>query len=125
MDQVLKVRMHRETKSESVSSLAMRTWLPALSVPLLLMIATTVSAQQIVPHQVRLQSHAGRFAITGRTVIWTDTASAAAGHQLARYLEPATRLTFRVVSSGAAPARSISLRRDRSLARVGEEGYLL
>ena len=103
----------------------MRTWLPALSVGLLLLTATTVSAQQIVPQPVKLTPHDGRFAITERTVISTDAASAAAGHQLARYLEPATGITFRVVSSGTVPTRSISLRRDRSLTRLGEEGYLL
>jgi hexosaminidase len=82
-------------------------------------------AQHIVPQPVKQTARAGRFAITKSTVISTDAASAAVGRQLARYLEPATGFTFQVRASGPAPARSISLRRDRTLERLGEEGYLL
>jgi hexosaminidase len=104
----------------------MQTLLSVLTVGLVLV--TTIvdaSAQRIVPQPVRMTTHPGRFVITPQTVISTDAASAAIAHQLARYLEPATGITFRVLSSVKAPARSISLRRDRSLARLGEEGYLL
>ena len=103
----------------------MRTLMSALSTGLLLVTAADVSAQQIVPQPVSVATHAGRFTITPRTVIATDAASAPIGRQLANYLEPATGFSFRVVSSGAPPAGSIVLRRDRSLTRLGEEGYLL
>ena len=103
----------------------MRTFLSVVSIGLVMMTTADASAQQIVPEPVKVSRQAGRFLITPRTVISTDAASAAAGQQLARYLEPATGINFRVVSSGTAPPRSISLRRDRQLTRLGDEGYLL
>ena len=110
---------------ESVSSLAMRTILSVVSIGLVLMMTADASAQQIVPEPVKWSKQAGRFLITQRTVISSDAASAVVGRQLARYLEPATGIDFRVVTSGTAPPRSISLRLDRRLARLGDEGYLL
>ena len=79
----------------------------------------------IIPQPVRVTPAAGTFRLTGRTVIWTDPRSAPLGHQLARYLEPATGFSFRVRSGGAAPAGAIVLRRDRTLKRLGAEGYVL
>ena len=103
----------------------MRTILSVVSIGLVLMMTADASAQQIVPEPVKWSKQAGRFLITQRTVISSDAASAVVGRQLARYLEPATGIDFRVVTSGTAPPRSISLRRDRQLARLGDEGYLL
>ena len=74
---------------------------------------------------MRLSTGTGQYILSKRTVISTDAASASIGHQLARYLEPATGITFRVQTTGPAPAGSISLRRDRTLTRLGDEGYLL
>ena len=82
---------------ESVSSLAMRTLLSVVSIGLVMMTTADASAQQIVPEPVKVSRQAGRFLITQRTVISTDAASAAVGQQLARYLEPATGINFRVV----------------------------
>ena len=79
----------------------------------------------IVPQPVKLTERPGQFTITSQTVIWTDRASAAIGHQLARYLEPATGFRFRVQTGGTPPARSIALRRAVSLKRLGSVGYLL
>lgn len=79
----------------------------------------------IIPRPVKSTPGSGAFAVTPETVIWTDAASAAIGHQLARYLEPATGFVLRVRTGGTAPARSIALHRDRSLTRLGVEGYLL
>ena len=84
-----------------------------------------VMGQHIIPQPVKQTARAGRFTITERTVISTDAASISIGHQLARYLEPATGIVFRVQTGGGAPAHSISLRRDRTLARLGDEGYVL
>ena len=79
----------------------------------------------IIPEPVKMTRGAGAFALTRDTVIWTDAASAPIGHQLARYLEPATGFVLRVHTGGPVPARSIALRRDPSLTRLGAEGYLL
>ena len=72
-----------------------------------------------------LTPRAGHFRLTPRTIIWTDAASAPLGHQLARYLTPATGFTLRVRVSRALPSRGIVLRRDRRLSRLGAEGYAL
>jgi hexosaminidase len=79
----------------------------------------------IVPEPASVTIRQGRFVITSRTVIWTDRAGAAVGRQLARYLEPATGFTLRVVTGGAPANGSIALRRDPSLERLGSEGYVL
>jgi hexosaminidase len=79
----------------------------------------------IIPAPVSMTTGAGHFALTDRTIIWADASSTVLGHQLARYLEPATGFNLRVQSEGRPPAGSIALRRDRSLARLGAEGYLL
>lgn len=79
----------------------------------------------IVPLPVKLTEKTGHFTITRRTVIWTDRASQSIGEQFARYLEPATGFTLRVQTGGAPPARAIAFRTDRSLHRLGDEGYLL
>jgi hexosaminidase len=86
----------------------------------------TTAAIAVVPRPAQVTPQAGRFALTGRTAIWTDQASAAVGRQLAGYLEPATGLALAVRTAPAAPpAGAIVLRRDASLARLGPEGYLL
>ncbi|HEX5473510.1 MAG TPA: beta-N-acetylhexosaminidase, partial [Vicinamibacterales bacterium] len=87
--------------------------------------AAAQPAVSVIPRPVSVTEHAGHFTITPRTVIWTDAASAPVGRQLARYLEPAMGFTLRVKVGGARPARAIALRRDRSLGRLGPEGYLL
>jgi hexosaminidase len=82
------------------------------------------SSIAIIPMPVSVTPGGGRFILTTRMVIGTDQASVAIGHQLARYLEPATGLTFRV-QPAAAPAGSIHVRRDPTLKRLGPEGYRL
>jgi hexosaminidase len=79
----------------------------------------------VVPQPVKVTERSGQFRVTSRTVISTDHGSSSIGRQLARYLEPATGFTFRVQSGQAVPARSIALRLDPSLKRLGPEGYLL
>jgi hexosaminidase len=79
----------------------------------------------LIPQPVTLTPRTGRFQITARTVIWTDAASARVGRQLARYLEPATGYTVVVRSGGSAPTGAIVLRLDRTLRRLGAEGYTL
>ncbi len=79
----------------------------------------------IIPQPVKVIPGSGRFPLTPKTVIWTDQASSSIGHQLARYLEPATGFTLRVQSTGNAPAGAIELRRDPTLKKLGTEGYTL
>ena len=79
----------------------------------------------VIPRPASITARAGEFLITPRTVIWTDAASVAIGHQLARYLEPATGILFTVRTEGAPPPRAIVLRRDPTLGRLGAEGYAL
>jgi hexosaminidase len=103
----------------------MRTLTAALAAGLLWLPPADAVAQQVIPQPVKLTSRAGQFTLTPATVIWTDPPSAALGHQLARYLEPATGFTLRVQSRGSVPGRAIVLRRDRGLQRLGPEGYRL
>ena len=79
----------------------------------------------VIPRPSTVTPHVGHFDITPQTVIWTDAGGAAVGHQLARYIEPATGFRFAVRTGGSPPARAIVLRLDPSLARLGSEGYTL
>ncbi len=79
----------------------------------------------VIPQPVSVTARPGHFTLTRRTVIWTDRASEALGHQLARYLEPATGIALRVQAGGTLPPGAIVLRRDASLKRLGPEGYRL
>jgi hexosaminidase len=87
--------------------------------------AADAGAQQIIPQPMKMTARSGHFTLTARTVIWADRASASVARQLARYLEPATGFTFIVRTTGVVPARSIVLRQDASLKRLGPEGYRL
>jgi hexosaminidase len=100
---------------------------PGLLAGALGVFAATVPAlaQHIVPQPSKITTRAGRFVLTPRTTIVTDRASVALGHQLARYLEPATGFELRVQVAVAPAAGSIALRLDESLAQLGREGYTL
>lgn len=89
------------------------------------LIAQASPAIAIIPQPVKVTEHPGRFTIKPTTVIWSDTASAAIARQFARDVEPATGFTLRVRTGGEVPAGSVAFRRDRSLARLGPEGYTL
>ena len=79
----------------------------------------------VIPQPVKVTPRTGQYTLTGRTIVWTDTASAAVGHQLARWLEPATGFIIRVRTGGSPPPFAIAFRIDRSLRRLGPEGYVL
>jgi hexosaminidase len=101
------------------------------SLPLLIAVLTSRAAvaqrpePSIIPRPAKLMVHGGRFLLTARTVIWTDQQSAALGRQLARYLEPATGYSLAVRQQGTPAGNRIVLRRDRTLKRLGSEGYAL
>jgi hexosaminidase len=88
-------------------------------------IAAAASAISVIPQPVSVTPRAGRFSVTPRTVIATTRANAAIGRQLAAYLEPATGFALRVQTTGAVSRNSITLLRDRTLERLGPEGYIL
>ena len=100
-----------------------------LAAAILVTSVPTILAQEsgiaVVPRPVKVTPRTGRFILTRDTTIWTDRASTAIGHQLARYLEPATGFTLAVRASAELPTRGLVLRRDRQLARLGREGYTL
>jgi hexosaminidase len=79
----------------------------------------------VIPQPVKVVERSGHFTVTRHTVVWTDAASAPIAQQFVRYLEPATGFVLRVRTGGTAPAASIAFHRDRSLKRLGAEGYLL
>jgi hexosaminidase len=83
------------------------------------------SGLSVIPQPVRLASSPGAFVITAGAVIATDAATRDVGYALADYVLPATghRLSVRASSGGS--GRTISIRTDTALARLGEEGYRL
>jgi hexosaminidase len=83
---------------------------------------TTLS---IIPKPVRLERHPGRLILTRGTVIATDSAMRGVGYTLADVLFPATGFRLLVASRAPATGSVISIRRDTTLARLGEEGYRL
>jgi hexosaminidase len=112
----------------------MRRWIPRLLIDmntLLIAVALVVTAAQtdttlsIVPKPVRLERHAGRFTLARGTVIVTDAATRELGHTLADLLFPATGFRLPVQSRAPASGPVISIGRDTTLARLGEEGYRL
>lgn len=82
-------------------------------------------AISVLPMPVSLTPGNGQFRISTRTVIWTDRSSAPIAHQLARFLEAPTGMALRVQIGGTMPPGAIALRRDRTLTRLGPEGYRL
>jgi hexosaminidase len=79
----------------------------------------------VIPQPVNVTPRTGHFTITSKTLVWSDAASASIAEQFVRYVEPATGFTLRVRTGGEPPAGSIAFRRDRTLARLGPEGYAL
>ena len=88
-------------------------------------IAQASSTPPVIPLPVNLTERAGHFTLKPTTVIWSDGRSASIARQFARYVEPATGFTLRVRTGGEPPAGSIAFRRDRTLSRLGPEGYAL
>jgi hexosaminidase len=97
----------------------------SLLIALALPVGTADSLPAVIPRPAMLTRHAGKFVLSSRTTIRVDAADRRLGHQLAEYLGPATGLTIPVQNGGAAAASAIVLRRDRTLKRLGPEGYAL
>lgn len=93
---------------------------------ILALIAAIDTAIAIVPRPARITPAAGTFTLSAATVIVTDRATRELGGMLGDYLFPATGM--RLAVRGAPPAgggRTIAIRLDSSLARLGDEGYRL
>ena len=85
------------------------------------------TAIAVIPRPVHVTRgrSGGAFVLTPGTVIVTDRATRNIGYQLADWMAPATGDRLRVAGAAGAAARTIALRLDPSLTRLGDEGYQL
>ncbi len=79
----------------------------------------------VIPRPVHMIRGTGGFALTSGTLIVTDRATRQIGYQLADWLQPATGYRLSVAGAAGGATRSISLRLDATLSRLGDEGYRL
>jgi len=79
----------------------------------------------IIPKPVQMSVRDGVFHLTPATVIVTSKSLSSEGRQLSAMLSPATGFALEVRNKAAAGIASIELRLDKSLERLGEEGYQL
>ncbi|PYO94149.1 MAG: beta-N-acetylglucosaminidase [Gemmatimonadetes bacterium] len=79
----------------------------------------------VIPRPVHLTRGTGAFLITPATAVVTDRATRQIGHRLADWLEPATGYRLPVTAASGAATRTIALRLDTTLSRLGDEGYRL
>ena len=83
------------------------------------------TALGVIPRPVQMTRGTGTFLLTPATVVVTDRASRQIGYQLSDWLQPGTGYRLAVSGAPGAAARTISLRIDPTLARLGDEGYRL
>ena len=79
----------------------------------------------VIPRPAQLTRGTGTFLLTPATVVVTDRATRQIGYQLSDWLQPATGYRLAVSGAAGTAARTISLRVDPALSRLGEEGYRL
>lgn len=79
----------------------------------------------IIPKPVQLKVTGGVFEITAQTAIVTDTETQSLGKTLQSILSPATGFDLQVISQPARTTETITLKLNRELARLGDEGYTL
>ena len=89
-----------------------------------MILTAALLAVSIIPQPARIEMKEGQFTLTPATVIWTTTRTSSLGKQLERYLEPATGFDL-AVRAGTPSGNRIVLRLDPTLARLGDEGYVL
>ena len=96
---------------------------------LIALVALVAGAQDttlaVIPRPAHLTRGPGTFLLTPATVVVTDRATRPIGYQLADWLGPATGYRLAVSGGPGTAARTISLRTDPTLARLGDEGYRL
>lgn len=98
--------------------------LAALSVSTMAGYAASRSVS-IIPRPVQMQVLDGDFLLTPSTVIVAGKSLAFEGGQLSAMLSPATGFPLRVLDKAKGRVPVIELKLDPSLAKLGEEGYLL
>jgi hexosaminidase len=87
---------------------------------------TPLDGIAIIPRPMSVTRGNGEFTIDERTVIRASTGADGVARRLAAYLAPATGFTLDVADDrGIAAPGGIQLRLDRSLTRLGTEGYRL
>ncbi len=98
-------------------------------ITLLALVALVAGVQDtslaVIPRPVHMTRGTGTFLVTPATVVVTDRATRLIGYQLSDWLAPATGYRLAVSGAAGTAARTISLRVDPTLARLGEEGYRL
>ena len=92
---------------------------------LLFFAAAQDTSLAIIPRPVQLTRRSGAFLLTPTTVIVTDRTTRQIGYQLADWMEPATGYRLSVAAAPGGATRTISLRIDPALSRLGDEGYHL
>src|SRR5437879_7431210 len=98
-------------------------------IPLLPVFALFAGSQtttlSVIPRPVHMTRGHPSFVLSAAAAIVTDRATRDIGYQLADWLAPATGYRLPVTSAAGGVARTISLRLNPSLTRLGDEGYLL
>jgi hexosaminidase len=79
----------------------------------------------VIPRPVHVTRGSGAFLLTRATAIVTDRAARQIGYMLADWLQPATGYRLPVAAAAGTASRTITLRIDPALARLGDEGYRL
>jgi hexosaminidase len=79
----------------------------------------------LIPRPAHLTRGTGTFLLTPATAIVTDRATRDIGYQLADWIQPATGYRLSVAAAPGPATRTISLRIDPTLSRLGPEGYRL
>jgi len=79
----------------------------------------------VIPRPVHVTRGTGAFLLTPATAIVTDRATRQIGYLLADWLQPATGYRLAVGAASGGAARTITLRLDTTLTRLGDEGYRL
>ncbi|HPT26990.1 MAG TPA: beta-N-acetylhexosaminidase [Bryobacteraceae bacterium] len=96
-----------------------------LAVSLSLPILFAADDGAVIPRPVSAAATSGHFELRPDTVISADTGSLQVAQMLSRALSPATGFGFPVFEAKKAKDNAITLAIDVSLARLGDEGYLL
>src|SRR5216110_1190588 len=92
---------------------------------LVALVAVQDTSVAVIPQPAHLTRGTGTFLLTPATVVATDRATRQIGYLLADWLNPATGYRLSVGGAAGGAARTILLRVDPTLSRLGDEGYRL
>ena len=97
----------------------------ALLTALTILVGAQDTSLAVIPRPVHVTRGSGAFLLTSATAIVTDRTTRQIGYLLADWLEPATGYRLAVGAASGAATRTIALRLDTTLTRLGNEGYRL